>query len=194
MNIIFKDIWARCYYLIFTLSSFLNWKHFFWGLQKFTTVFPFSRVFWFYNLLRYCMTINAIHVTFKEAEKLRLKFCSFKKTLQFKNWRMVILCIWVKSMSNLSLISLNVYITLYFSKSTHFVRKIDFFSVENCEPLLLSSENIFIAFYHMLAILLGTENPVVRGHLNQWILIWHILERRLDAQAINTKQTPWFSC
>ena len=70
-------------------------------------------------------------------------------------------------MSNLSLISLNVYITLYFSKSTHFVRKIDFFSVENCEPLLLSSENIFIAFYHMLAILLGTENPVVRGHLNQ---------------------------
>lgn len=54
-----------------------------------------------------------------------------------------------------------------FSKSTHFVRKIDFYSVENCEPLLLSSENIFIAFDHMLAILLGTENPVVRGHLNQ---------------------------
>lgn len=60
-------------------------------------------------------------------------------------------------MSNLSLISLNVYITLFFQKA-HFVRKIDFHSVRNCEPLLLSSENIFIAFDHMLAILLGTEN------------------------------------
>lgn len=47
-------------------------------------------------------------------------------------------------MSNLSLISLNVYITI-FSKA-HFVRKIDFYSVENCEPLLFLLENIFIAF------------------------------------------------
>ena len=74
------------------------------------------------------MAINAIHVSFKEPENLRLNFITLKKNSTIKKIE-----IWLyygyeqNPISNYSLISFSVYIILFFLKSTYFVRKIDFF-------------------------------------------------------------------
>lgn len=72
------------------MFSLLNLKHFFGGPQKFTTKFAFSQEL-ISSLdnspLRYCKGINAIHVNYRESEKLRLNL----KTLSFKTFKMITL-------------------------------------------------------------------------------------------------------
>ena len=63
------------------IFSFLNLKHFFWGAFRnsqlnlhFSKELISSSVD---SLLRYCKSINAIHVIYKKSENLRLNYVTF---------------------------------------------------------------------------------------------------------------------